>query len=151
MMGLGQCGPCAAASRMGINSNGARGLGAVIMEPLKGTMGLGSMPAPAELLAGAGVFAPVAIMAGSAVSGGLLGGLSAGNWRGAGTGALLSAGLAGLGAGASVVGFSMQAEGGTIEVDTSAKVAGGAAALIGLGCLIWGGVRAYRTIKKRGR
>ena len=135
--------------QQGMYGYGTRGLGAVVMEPLKGTMGLGAMPAPAELLAGAGVFAPVAIMAGSALSGGILGGLSAGNWRGAGTGALLSAGLAGLGAGASVVGFSMQAEGGTIEVDTSAKIAGGAAAILGLGALIWGGVRAYRTIKKR--
>lgn len=143
----GTCAGCAGQGMYG--TRGTRGLGAIVMEPLRGGVGDGATSAVSELMAGAGIAAPGAMMLGSAIYGGALGGLSGGSWKAAGTGALLAAGLTGLGAGASVVGFSMMTQDGVVEADVGAKVAGGAYALAGLGLLIWGGVRAYRTIKKR--
>lgn len=134
-----------------MGTQGARGLAAIVMEPLRGGLGDGATSAVDEVMAGAGALAPGAIMLGSALYGGTIGGLSAGSWRGAGTGALLAAGLAGVGAGASVLGFRIATGEGAIEADTTMKLAGGAYALLGAGMLVWGGIRAYRTIKKRGR
>lgn len=153
-MRLGECIPCQSVGMPVMP--GMRGLGAIVMEPLRGGLANGEVGAW-DAIASSGPVAPVALMAGSAVSGGLIGGLSAGSWKGAGTGALLTSGLSGLGTGlamlfvndaapapevAAAAGLNNLSSGGV-------RAIGAAYAALGAALLGWGGYRAYKAIKRR--
>ena len=67
MNGLGECASCAGGM---YGTRGTRGLGAIVMEPLRGGVGDGATSAISEMMAGAGVAAPGAMMLGSAIQAG---------------------------------------------------------------------------------
>jgi len=137
-----------------MNVAGMRGLGAVVMEPLTGGLAQGANAA-GEMIAGMGPIAPAGVMLSAGLYGGALAGASAGSWKAAGTGALLSSGLAGLGAGLGTLFLSSTPEAAPPAMETPVAGLGGstlvgtAYVLIGAGLLGWGGYRAYKAMRRR--
>ena len=148
-MMLGNCVNCS--PMMGMS--GMRGLGAVVMEPLTGGLAQGANAA-GEMIAGLGPVAPAGVMLSAGLYGGALAGASAGSWKAAGTGALISSGLAGLGAGLGTLFLASTPEAAPVMeapvagLDAS-RMVGAAYVLIGAGLLGWGGFRAYKAMRKR--
>lgn len=91
----GDCVPC-----------GTAGLGAIVMEPLKGGLGQGRA---AAFTGAMGAVAPAAAMVGAGLVYGAIGGWAAQDWTAAGNSALMGAGLVGLAGGLGLMGASAAA------------------------------------------
>jgi len=129
------------------------GLGAIVMEPLKGGLRGGLGEGSVDMVARAGAAAPAALMTGAAISYGAIGGIAGRSWRTAGTSALLGSGLVGVMSGIGLMGVSAVAPSmptGDPSVDAGVEglrsLAGPGAGylLVGGALLAWGGWRAYK-------
>lgn len=150
MNGIGRCVPCEAAAMGGLQGIVGGGLGAIVMEPVRGLGQNGPGGAIGESLANAlgsaAVWvAPGAMMAGAAANTALLSALAAprgAKAKTAATTALLAAGVTGVGSAATlgIVGGAAEAPGGW-----GPAVLWGA---LGLAALGWGGYRAYKTFRR---
>lgn len=158
-MRYGRCVPCEAAAMNGLRGGFAgTGLGAIVMEPVRG-LGEGESPGAAissslaTALGGAAAWVmPATAVAGTAAYGAAITALSApkgSKGKSAATGALLAAGVAGLGTAAALAGTSLMM-GQTAQIDppnfTGPAILYG---VVGLAALGYGGFRAYKTFRRR--
>jgi len=140
--GMSNCIPCQTS-----------GLGAIVMEPLKGGLGQGRA---GDAVMRLGAAAPVAGMVGAGLVYGGVGGWAAQSWGAAGNSALMGAGLVGLASGLGMMGMAAAAppEGAppSPDPDVAAGVEGlrglGAPGMVytalGVGLFAWGAWRSTR-------
>lgn len=117
-----------------------RGLGAIVMQPLKGGLAQGGA---VELIAAGGALAPFAAMAGAAVSYGAVAGVASRNWKTAGTGAILGAGLTG-----TLAGLTTITAGSAMPEARALLLPGALYTIAGAGLLVWGGMRSSKRRRR---
>lgn len=162
--GYGRCMPCEAAAMNGLRGGlVGGGLGAIIMEPVRGLGDEHEAGGPGNMVgrAIANAFGPIAAwvapataIAGSAAYSAAVSALSApkgAKGKTAATSALLVTGVAGVASAAMLAGAGamMRSQEGVAALDMTTTGPAILYGTIGLAALGWGGYRAYKTFRRR--